>query len=188
MNIRLTKILKSHSIVRAMDDTKNCGNGSQQPATSNNYQVMEFVNLFGTPKHNKEKARAVRSHVMKLVRKKQSEHLSRAKSLPLLPLSKKIPTTNHSAITRSLSEQASDSESFHNSMQVQPKLSLITNWVESTGVCGSLEEFDSFTGGHSSKSTAYAQNNSTSQKDSEAVNIFPTSFTPNLHELLNFRE
>ncbi|KAH8594623.1 hypothetical protein B0O99DRAFT_171405 [Bisporella sp. PMI_857] len=52
---------------------------------------MQFVNLFGTPKNNKEKARFVRSHVMRLVRKRRGETLLRETKLDILPALKKSP-------------------------------------------------------------------------------------------------
>jgi len=168
-----------------MSDSKKRGTGPQIPATSNKHQVMEFVNLFGTPKHNKEKAKAVRSHVMKLVRKKQSETLSRAKCLPLLPLSKKITTANHLATTKSISEQKVQPNTSHDSKTTPPALFLITDWVESTGVCGSLYGLESSTEGNPLHFPTFAPINWAAQGNSE-VNLSSIPVVPRLQSTSSF--
>jgi len=159
-----------------MDNAKHSGGGSQTPATSYSHPVMEFVNLFGTPKHNKEKAKAVRSHVMKIVRKKQSESSSRSKSLPLLPLSKKITAT------KIISKEKKDFETDDNSPQIQPALALIKDWVERGGAFGSQDGLDSSAGDFSPQLSTCGGD----PRNLETFNLTPTPFTPRLNELLHF--
>jgi len=167
-----------------MNGAKSNGSSSQTLATTNSHQVMEFVNLFGTPKHNKEKARAVRSHVMKLVRKKQSESSSRAKSFPLLPLSKKTSTINQLGATTSISLQKTQSKAACDSTRLQPTLYPIKKCVEYTGTYGSLAWVDSSSRGQSPEPSVCAPRNWIPQGNSELSNISPQPFQPKLHEIL----
>ena len=181
-----------------MDDAKVSQSGLNT-STSKPVQVeeMHFVNLFGTPKHNKEKAKAVRSHVMRLVRRKQTENSTRTKNPTLLPSSKKTTTITAKPLKAKAKSVVKTESTSGSSSQCRPTLSIVTKWLGSEDGGEGIENFEhnSIGPGISIKSltaqalhdiaTAYPSNQAQNEQ-SEYYKPPPIPLTPRLHQTPNF--
>lgn len=156
------------------------------------YGELEFVNLCGTSRNSRQKAKAVRSHAMRFVRKKRSE---------------RTPTRTRILTSKSHGGSLPQGQQYFSSdMEISPG--------ETSGLLPKLLAYDETSGWFcSGENKAYGTNLSISRSQeasifasrsysspytrripiapitfgaSDPFNAFPIPFTPRIHQLLHF--